>query len=281
VQQRLAAKYPQQLVVDAGGWAERTNPDRPVLRSQFLLQGLHELGLQVANVAGRDLALGPAALQALQDSASVQFISANIMANGKPYFRPYVILRRTMNGRTVGIGITAITMSAHGAFENWPDSLRAAFADPGESARRMLDVLEPQTDVQILLAYMPLAQMEKLASELPGYEIVVSGAGDLREAPKPGPAPIVLSPGTKCKFLGWAALRAGSARTLVVTAGGMDQLDARVADQAAMAKQVQAMKVRLGEPASAPTPAHSPRDAVERPGTAQPPPPESGVPAAH
>ena len=59
VQQHLDRKYPHRLVVDAGGWSERLNPDRPALRSQLFLGGLRGLGLQIANVAGHDLALGP------------------------------------------------------------------------------------------------------------------------------------------------------------------------------------------------------------------------------
>jgi len=281
VQQRLVAKYPQQLVLDAGGWSERLNPDRPALRSQLFLAGLHELGLQIANVSGHDLALGPAALEALQDSAGVQFLSANVRVNGKPWFRPYVVLRRRVNGRTVGIGITGITMKTHRAFETWPDSLAGSFADAATSAREVLDLLEPQTDLQILLAYLPAAEVDKLAAQLPGLEVLVSGAGDLREAPPRGPVPVVLSPGTKCKFLGWVALRPGASQSLVVTGAGLDELDARVADEAAMAKRVQAMKRRLGDPVAAPAVAGSPPDAAEKPGRPGVRPQDGGARLAH
>ncbi len=275
MERRLTAKYAQQLGLDAGGWSERLNPDRPALRSQLFLSGLSRLGLQVANVAGHDLALGPEALRALQDSTGVQFVSANIRVNGKPWLPPYVILRRTVNGKTVGIGITGVTMSTHKAFESWPDSLKGSFADVTTSAREVLEVLEPQTDFQILLAYLPAQEVDKLSMALPGYELMVSGAGDLREAPRQGPAPLVVSPGTKCKFLGWLVLRTGPSQSLVVTAAGVDELDARVADDPDMAKRVQEMKHRLGPLPAEAAAARSTRSAV---GSAAPPapPPHAG-----
>src|SRR5262245_37423871 len=123
----LLARYPEHLVLDAGGWAERTNPDRPELRPRLLLGGLHALGLSVANVSGRDLALGPEALRACEDSAGVQLVSANIEVGGKPWFRPYVLLRREVGGREIGIAVTGVTTSAHGADRAWPDSLKPVF----------------------------------------------------------------------------------------------------------------------------------------------------------
>lgn len=208
---------------------------------------MQALGLRVANVAAYDLALGPGALLALQDSTGVPFVSANVFVNDSPFFRPYVVLDATVNGRTVGIGITGITMKTQRAFDAWPDSLVGRFADAVASARAVLDVLEPQTDMQILLAALPASEVDKLARELPGYEVLVSGAGDLREPPPRGPVPVVLAPGTKCKFLGWTALRTGAGQSLVVTAADLVHLDAGVADQPAMAKRVQTMKRRLGE----------------------------------
>lgn len=243
----LFAAYPEHLVVDAGGWAERANPDRPELRTQLLLEGMRELQLQVANVAGKDLALGPQALHLFEDSLGVQLVSANIKRDGRPYLRPWVMLRSHIGGRDLGIAITGVTIAAHGATDAWPDSIRIEFTDPVLAARQTLAELEPQSDIQVLLAYMPATELDRLANEMPGYELFVCGTGDLREATPPGAAPLVLAPGTKCKFLGWTALRVGAGNSVVQTAAGMESLDQKVADDPAMAARVVEFKRLLGD----------------------------------
>jgi len=259
--QPLIAAYPQHLVVDAGGWAERANPDRPELRTRLLLEGLRDLDLNVANVASRDLVVGPQALQVYEDSLGLQLVSANIERDGRPYLRPWVMLRRSIGGREVGIAITGVTIEAHGVTDAWPDSLQIQVADPAAAARRVLAELEPQSDIQILLAYLPASELDKLQNELPGYEVLVCGTGDLREATPPGPAPLVLAPGTKGKFLGWSALRPGAGQSLVQTAAGLEALDNKVADDPATAERVLELKRRLGSPAPSNAPSTAPAQA--------------------
>jgi hypothetical protein len=96
----------------------------------------------------------------------------------------------------------------------------------------------------------------------------------LREPPPPGPVPVVLAPGTKCKFLDWTALRTGAGQSLVVTAADLAHLDAGVADQPAMAKRVQAMRHRLGDRVLTPA-------LVRDPGPAGAAPPGAGARVPH
>jgi hypothetical protein len=111
----------------------------------------------------------------------------------------------------------------------------------------MLEILAPQSDVQVLLAFLPAADLDRLAADLPGYDLLVASTGDLRDAPKPGPAPVVIAPGTKCKYFAWAALRPGPRDALVVTAAGIDPLDELVKDDPEMAGRVKSFKMRLGD----------------------------------
>jgi 2',3'-cyclic-nucleotide 2'-phosphodiesterase (5'-nucleotidase family) len=212
-----------------------------------MLEGLRDLGLQLANVSGRDLALGPEALRALADSVGVQLVSANILVNDRPWFRPYVLLRRRIGGRDLGIAVTGVTVETRAS--GWPDSLQVRIVDPLESARTMLATLEPQSDVQVLLAYAPATTVDSWAVSLVGYDLLVAGAGDLREGAKPGPTPLVAAPGTKCKFLQWAALRSAPAG-LVVSATATVGLDAQIKDDPEAAKLVQSLKQRLGDTAA-------------------------------
>jgi 2',3'-cyclic-nucleotide 2'-phosphodiesterase (5'-nucleotidase family) len=239
-------EYPQHLVLDAGGWAERANPDRPALRSRLLLEGLHDLGLQMTNVSTRELALGPDALRVLADSVGVQLLSANILWNDKPYFRPWVLLRRELGGRTISIGVTAVTVASRGWTNAWPDSVQLVVSDPLLAAQRAFAELESQSDLQILLAYAPVTTLDGWSSSLPGYDLLVAGAGDLRDPPEPGPLPYVAAPGTKCKNLLWAVVRP-TATGFVLREASVRALDAKVPDDAETAARVAALKARLGE----------------------------------
>jgi 2',3'-cyclic-nucleotide 2'-phosphodiesterase (5'-nucleotidase family) len=240
----LRSRYHDPLVLDAGGWAERTNPDRPDERSRILLQGLHALGLQFANVSARDLALGPAVLGSLADSTGVQLLSANVLVNGQPFFRPYAVLRRKVGNRELAIGVAGVTIDAHNATAAWPDSLDLRISDPIEAATAVLTTLEGQTDVQILLAYIPSMTLDTLTSSLSGFDLLVCGTGDLRDKLQPGPAPYVVAPGTKCKYLGWAALRLTSTGLAVAEADAR-ALDAAIPDDPEMARRVARDKDRL------------------------------------
>jgi 2',3'-cyclic-nucleotide 2'-phosphodiesterase (5'-nucleotidase family) len=263
-------RYPAHLVVDAGGWAERANPDRPELRSRFVLQGLHALGLEIANLSSRELKLGPAALRALADSTQVQFVSANIRIPGAAgWLKPYLILNRSVGGRAVRIGVVGVSLSGPDIGPLWPDSLAPKIDDPIAAAEQVLATLTPETDLQVLLAYLPAAELDRDSTELGGYDLLVSGVGDLRETPPAGKLPVVLSPGTRCKFSGWVALRPTDGTSYAVADGGVVQLDTKVPDDPAMAKLVQKFKDRLGPPPGIPAGAPAIKNSAA-PGTSPP-----------
>lgn len=211
---------------------------------------MKSLGLQVANVGARDLALGPAALRGIADSVGVQLVSANILQHGKAWLPPYVLMRRELGGRSVGIGITGVTMALPSVLEALPDSLGFEIRDPYDAARSMLAVLEGQSDIQILMAFVPALDLERKSAQLGEYDLLVCGSGDHKEAGEPGPTPRVLAPGTRCKYLGWTAVRPAPGRTVEVTAGAMVTLDTQVPDDPAAARLVSDLQARLGGPAT-------------------------------
>jgi len=231
--------------VDAGGWAERTNPDRPELRTRVFLEGMHRLGLQAANVSSRDLRHGAEFLRWASDSLGIGLVSANLRLRGAPLVRPYVLQSLDLGGKTIRVGIAGVTGDLPGYEDAWPDSLPLEIGDPFAAAREMLATLESQSDVQILLAALPTDDLERLSQELPGWDLLICGTGDLREAPPVGFSPAVLSPGTKGKFLGWVTLRIAS-ETVAIVEAEVSQLDSKVPDDPDFAAWVEAAKKRLG-----------------------------------
>lgn len=248
----LSTRYRDRLVVDAGGWSERTNPDRPQERSRAHVEGMRALGLEIANVSSRDLRFGPDFVHALADSFGVQFVSANIFVDGRPLYRPYVLMRRTVGGQEIGIAVAGVTATSFGVEGAWPDSVALEIRDPIETAKALSEELRQRSDVQILLAYLPTSDLEALRVEAPEFDLLVSGTGDLREPAVTGPGPVVLGPGTKCKFLGWAGVEVRGAQGVFVTAAGIPALDATVADDPEALELTERLKLRFNaEPPAA------------------------------
>jgi hypothetical protein len=57
----------------------------------------------------------------------------------------------------------------------------------------------------------------------------------------------VLAPGTKCKFLAWSALRPSTGGSLVQITAATLALDAKIEDDAGLARRVESWKRRLGD----------------------------------
>lgn len=232
-------------MLDAGSWSERNERNR-ALATRVHLEGMQETGLQIANVAGRDLLLGPDELQRLQDELRIQFLSANIFVDGKLRFQPFVVLQKRIGGRSVRIGITAVTTPSQVAVESWPAGSALEITEPIAAARQMLDALRPQTDLRILLAHVPLAKLEELAREEPfGYDLLVCGTGEIRETIPVGATPAVLSPGTRAKHLAWVILDVPAKGENRIQGGEVLALDERIADDPAVATLVDGYKQRL------------------------------------
>jgi len=215
--------------VDAGGWSE-PKADRRVLGSQLLLEGLNGIGLEVANVGGRDLLVGPDAMQRLEDLFEGTFVSANVEVDGKARFATHVILERQIEGRPVRIGVTGVTLKSRAAIEGWEKG-ELAFQDPIQSARRVAEEMQPKTDLRILLANMALEDLENFVEEFPdAYQILVSGNGELRSTTPLGTPPFVLGPGTSGKQLSWVNLDRDTDGAFEVTAGNSLTLDEKIKD---------------------------------------------------
>jgi 2',3'-cyclic-nucleotide 2'-phosphodiesterase (5'-nucleotidase family) len=106
----------QQLPVvqlDAGGFLKGAGNQVWVLQARLLLRGLGKLKVDAINVGVSDLDAGLKMLQEEQTTASLPFISANIVAEGKPVFAPYKIIEtKTKSGKPLRIGVIGVTRGA-------------------------------------------------------------------------------------------------------------------------------------------------------------------------
>jgi len=232
--------------VDAGGWSE-IKADRRVVASGLLIDGFNAMGLDVANVSGRDLLLGAQAFGDLRESFAGRFISANVELDGKPLFETHTIVERQINGQTVRIGITGVTLKSRAAQEAW-EAGELDFRDPMQAAREMAEAMRPETDLRILLANLAVADLENFVDEFPdAYQFVVSGNGELRSTTPLGAPPFVLAPGTSGKALAWINLAMGKTPgvDVEVTAGNCLTLDEKIKDDPETADLVEDYGHRL------------------------------------
>jgi len=250
----VVAAHPARLGVDAGNWSAPDEADRRLVRSQLFLAAARDFGLEIANVSMRDLRLGRGGLAQVCDSTGVQFVSANVHVDGAAWLVPYVVLSRRVGGREMRIGVTGVAHPGEPG-DDWAGA-RPRIEDPIAAARRMLAVLETQTDLQVLLAALPLAVLEPDLDILDGYDVVVAGAGDLRQVAVQSRPPFLVSPGTKCKFATWLALD-WRADGVAVDRSGTVTLDATVPDAPEWAARAAHIGAQL-RPVPPPPPSASP-----------------------
>ena len=195
-----------------------------------MLEGLNEIGLDVANVNGRDLLVGAEAMTRLEDLFRGRFVSANVRVDGAPRFATHVIVDRVVAGRSMRIGITGVTLQSRAAIENW-DQGSLSFDDPLQSARRVAEAMQQDTDVRILLTNLAVYDVENFIEEFPSaFQFVVSGNGELRATTPLGAPPFILAPGTSGKQLAWINVGWGQTGDLEVTAGNSLTLDEKIQD---------------------------------------------------
>ena len=227
---------------------------------------MQELGLQVANVAGRDLLVGPEEFARLRDELAIDFVSANVRVGGEPLVERFRVYERQLDGRTVRFGVTGVTVQSRAALEAWNEVAALEFTDPVAAARDVLAQLRDASDVQILLAELPPRALDELvAQDRDGYDLLISSLGRLLESTPVGGTPVVLSPGSRGKHLAWVNLQSAAGGVAIV-GGEVLRLDEKIQDDPVVATRVLEFKERLR--AARPTSAEervSAQDAVQKP----------------
>jgi len=205
---------------------------------------MQELGLQVVNVAGRDLIAGPDEFDALR-GLGIDFVSANILVDGQPLVERFRVYERRLNGRPVRIGVTGVTSQSRAALERWQGARTLEFADPVASARSVLEEMRGRTEIQVLLAELPPHTLDEMvAPGADGFDLLISSLGRLQETTPVGPAPVVVAPGDRCKQMAWLNLRLDG-ETVQVVGGEVLALDEKIADLPETAARVLELKERL------------------------------------
>jgi len=150
-----------------------------------MIAAMNSVGVDYVTFGNHEFDLGYEALQQRLNESAFTWISSNVHytpsqeGEVKPFWktvqggeRPlpeYVILRaKNAAGVEVRIGVFALTIGS-----NTPPYV--VWSNPFETARRMYDLLQPQTDMVIALTHLSLEEDRTLAAMLPGVRMILGG----------------------------------------------------------------------------------------------------------
>ena len=197
--QRIRAQHPEALLLDNGDLIQGTPLGTYVARVRPLQPGqvhpvidvLNRMGYDAATVGNHEFNYGLDFLEQVLAGARYPVVLANVYRVGthEPYFTPYVLLRRELDGRPITIGVIGFAPPQILVWDRTHLQGRLEAGDMVEAARRFVPEMRRQgADVVIALAHsgadpevrwQPGSLLENaayaLAQEVPGIDVVVAG----------------------------------------------------------------------------------------------------------
>ena len=187
------------------------------------------------NLGEKDLAYGREYLEKARDEFALPFVSANVYryCSDKLFAQAFII-------KQVGdlkVGIFGVTTNAINPRMLTPD-LGFEVKEPIAAAKEIVSQLRDRCDVIIVLSHLGLNESKRLAEEVPGVDIVVSGHGYNRShKPEMVGNTTVMQSGSKGKYLGQLDFVVIDGK-VEVARGKTVALNAKIPDDAAQAELV-------------------------------------------
>ena len=138
-----------------------------------VVETMNLLGYDAMALGAGDMRLGLDTLRQRMAEAEFPFLSANVVLSGTEtlFTEPYTI--KEMGDHRVAI----IGLTEPGA----ADAVQGAVTvlDPIETARRYVEEVSPKVGIIIVLSHIGVEEDMKLAGEVEGIDLIVSGAGQV------------------------------------------------------------------------------------------------------
>jgi len=201
----------------------------------YLLRGMALLNYDAINLGERDLQYGKDFLARMQSKHNLPFISANVLltGSGRRFTDAYVIKRI---GK-VKVGIFGITTTA-GAKRFVKPETGFQISDPFVAAQETVAELQKSCDVIIALAHLGVIDAKKLASTVPGIDIVIAGHGWNRsESPTMIGNTALMMTGDKGKYIGHLDFLTQTGKVNIVQ-GKIVALNDQISDEPQLAQLV-------------------------------------------
>ena len=221
------------IVADVGGAPAGTSPyDQEKVLAIF--RGEVAMGLAAHNIGGSEAALGAQVLRRLSSDSNCLLVSANVRdASGSP-IAPPVRLARAGGLRVALIGVMSAKFGT--------GDLKVA--DPRESILKTLADSASQYDVAVVLAYVPLDELEVLARTLPEVDVVVGGPATQSVEPRRVGPVLMAAVTNKGKYLACFERPAGAN---AAWQGKIVEMDERIADDPAQMTNLRRFRDTLGQ----------------------------------
>src|SRR5262245_16566155 len=224
-------------VVEGGGWAEGQSESQK-FQSLFVARMMGDLKYDVVNVGPSDLLYGVETLQETAKKAGFALLSSNILkkSTGKLLFEPSVV--REYQGVRVGfLGFVAENSSL--ATAN-PESDDFAIADVESTLNILLPKVRKKADVIVVFGHMGARISQKLADEVKGIDVIVTGADPMVNS-KPVEVgneeighTLVCSAGERGKYIGALSLIVSDKGKVLRWTHEMHGLDSNVPEDSTM-----------------------------------------------
>lgn len=164
----IRKQYSNVLVLDAGDSLTGDLPLAQETEGRTSVEAMNRLGYNAMALGLGDLSLGLKALQERMKEAKFPFLSANLSVGQSKELlgQPYVI--REIAGHKVGI----IGLTEAGNIVGF------SVADPLATAKSIVPQVSRQADIVILLTHTPVSVARKIADEVPGIDLIVTGGDE-------------------------------------------------------------------------------------------------------
>lgn len=234
------------LVLDAGNLFFKERPFSDIekkefaLKSEYILDAYQHMGCDAVNVGEADLFMGFEHLKHLQARATIPFISSNLYSkkSGKPVFQAYAI--KEAAGIKIGIlGLFSDTVSVEPSM---------TVQDPFKTVRTIIASLQKTCSFIIVLSNLGLDGDKKLAKNIPGIDLIISGRATQRmlEPVKEGKS-IIVQAYRRGQYLGRldVMVQAASSKPQFTMNNALIPLGEKIADHKAIAQLTKEYRARL------------------------------------
>ncbi len=177
----LRAKDPTTLYCDAGNFLfGSTEPD--TTQGQAIISVHNELGTSIVNISEGELEKGLGIFQARRREARFDFVSANIMVNGRP-LAPSHAMKQVKGLNIAFVGLCApVNIMRHDSTK-LPDGIQVKA--PIEAARQVIPQVSKRADLLVVLSTCGDAMDSSLAAAYPMIDAIIGGRSFRSNASKP------------------------------------------------------------------------------------------------
>lgn len=226
------------LILDAGDFWQGTFASNRN-EGRVIVNAMNLVGYDALTLGNHDFDHGQDVLKARAAEAWFPFLAANIMeeTTGKPpaWVKPYII--KEVAG--LRFGIIGLANSGTPVISKPSNSQGLKFVREVDAIRQVLPEVKAKSDLVVVLAHEGLDYDQRLAAEVPGIDVIVSGHTHVEQRqPKVVGGTIIVHAGYKAQYVGRLILQIDPTSKRIMDYSRNGEPVAAVSNKAIPPKQV-------------------------------------------